>query len=73
MDAVSARTVARPTGLLTGGLFAFVGSFIILLMANHFGYRYNFTLFILLFLSGYVFGCLLDLVVFVVRRKRPTA
>lgn len=72
VDAVSeagAKTVARPSGLLAGGIFAFLGSSVFLYIAKHYGYEYNFLLFALFFIGGFFVGLLLELLLRVLRRK----
>lgn len=60
---VGAKTVSRPSGLLGGGFFAFIGSLSYLFMASHVGFRYNYTVFLLFFVGGFVIGLVLELVV----------
>ena len=66
---VGAKTVTRPSALLGGGFFAFIGSLAYLFMASHIGFRYNYTLFLLFFAGGFVVGLLLELVVRLVRPR----
>jgi hypothetical protein len=63
VDAVSdlgARTVGRPTGILTGSILAFTGSLLTLYICKHYGYNYNFLLFALLFSAGFPIGVALE-------------
>lgn len=60
---VSAKTVSRPSGLLGGGFFAFLGSVAYLFMASHIGFRYNYTVFLLFFVGGFIVGLVLELAV----------
>jgi len=72
VDAVSQaaeKTVARPSGLLFGGIFAFVGSSIFLWISKHYGYEYNFLLFVLFFLGGFGLGLVLELAMRTLRNK----
>jgi len=72
VDAVSQaaeKTVARPSGLLFGGIFAFVGSSAFLWISKHYGYEYNFLLFLLFFLGGFGVGLVLELLMRVLRRR----
>ena len=64
---VSAKTVTRPSGLLGGGLLALIGSSGYLYLAKHVGFRYNYLVFTLLFVGGFVVGLLLEVVVRLVR------
>lgn len=73
VDAVSetgAKTIARPSGILAGGFFAFLGSSIFLWVSKHYGYEYNFLLFILLFAGGFALGLLIELLWRVLRKNR---
>lgn len=70
VSAVASQTVARPAGILAGGLCAFIGSLFVLILANRYGFRYNFTLFIILFSGGYLFGSLVELLNRAVKRSR---
>lgn len=53
---VGAKTVARPSGILGGGIASFIGSALILYLAKHYGFEYNFFSFILLFIIGFFIG-----------------
>jgi hypothetical protein len=50
------KTFFRPSGILTGGLFAFVGSGYYLYAVKQTGYGYSFTLAMLLFIGGFIIG-----------------
>ena len=66
---VGSKTVTRPSGLLGGGVLAFLGSSSYLYMAKHIGFRYNYLVFTLLFVGGFVLGLVLELIVRAVRPK----
>ncbi len=73
VDAVSSvaeKTVARPSGLLFGGIFACLGSSTFLYIAKHYGYEYNLLLFALFFVGGFGLGLVLELV-FRLFKKSP--
>lgn len=73
VDAVSRaaeKTVARPSGLFTGGLIALIGSSAYLWIARYYGYEYNYLLFLLLFVVGFAIGVVLELFWHAVRRKK---
>lgn len=57
------KTVSRPSGLLGGGLVAFLGTSSYLYLAKHLGFEYNSFVFLALFAGGFVFGLALELVV----------
>lgn len=66
----AAKTAARPSGILAGGIAAFLGSSVFLWIARHYGYEYNFLLFALLFIGGFFIGLLIELVVRLSMRRR---
>jgi hypothetical protein len=57
----AATTIARPSGILGGSVFALLGSAFVLYLAKHYGFEYNFLLFGLLFSGGFVIGILIEL------------
>jgi hypothetical protein len=67
---VGAKTVARPSGILAGGIFACLGSGLFLWISKHYGYEYNFLLFALFFIGGFGVGLIIELLVRLFRRKR---
>lgn len=67
---VSAKTIARPSGILGGSICAFLGTLIVLYSAKHYGFRYNYALFILLFVGGYVLGATLELLIWLFYSRR---
>ena len=73
VDAVSdlgAKTVARPAGLLGGGIVALIGSGAILFMAKYYGFTYNFFVYVGLFAGGYIVGVLLELAMRHLRKRK---
>lgn len=72
IDSVSnfgAKTVARPSGVLAGGVAAFVGSSAMLCLARRYGFEYNFILFIILFAAGFAVGVIVEILWRSVRRR----
>jgi hypothetical protein len=57
------RTVSRPSGLLGGGLVAFLGTTGYLYLARHIGFTYNYLVFLLLLAGGFILGVSLELLV----------
>ncbi len=55
-----AKTVARPSGLFGGGLCALLGSTALLWMSRHYGFRYNFFVFIAFIVVGFAIGLLVE-------------
>lgn len=70
ISTVGEKTVARPIGIVGGGLAAFTGSLVTFYMAKHYGFRYNLLLFVILFVAGYVAATLLEMIVIFLRRLR---
>jgi hypothetical protein len=52
----SSKTIARPSGLLGSGISALLGSLIVLWVSRHYGFSYNFTVFIGLVVIGFALG-----------------
>lgn len=61
ISTVAAKTIARPSGLLGGGIVALVGSAWIAYVATNAGFRYNYSVFFVLLGIGFVFGILIEL------------
>lgn len=55
------KTVSRPSGLLGGGLVALIGTSGYLYLAKHIGFEYNYLIFLLLFVAGFILGIVLEL------------
>jgi len=72
VDAVSegvGKTMARPSGILGGGVAALIGSLILVYVTRHYGFTYNYLLFILLYIGGYCFGLVIELIFKAFKRK----
>lgn len=67
---IGARSVARPSSLLTAGIVTLLGSGYSLYIAKQIGFRYNLVLFVVLFAGGYVLGLLLELLGHFLKRRR---
>lgn len=70
---VSSKTVSRPSGLLGGGIMAFVGSSSYLYLAKNQGFRYNYAVFLALFFGGFLVGVALELIVWSATSSRRHA
>lgn len=68
-----AKTAARPSGLMGGGLVAFIGTTGYLYLAKHNGMTYNYFVFLGLLIVGFVAGLVLELFVHAFTRKRRKA
>ncbi len=64
------KTIARPTGLLTGSIVALAGSSYLLYSAKHYGYTYNYLVLFILFGGGYVVGLAIEILIYTLRRLR---
>ena len=63
------KTVARPTGMLWGAIFAFVGTSALLWITRYYGYEYNYLVAILLFVGGAAIGTALEGLAYALRRR----
>ncbi len=68
---VGAQTIARPSGVLGGGIVAFAGSLILLYVSKHYGFRYNYLVMIILFVAGFAAGSLIEFSIWSLRIRRP--
>lgn len=59
---VVGKTVARPSSMLGGALFAAIGTSLLLWTTERYGYEYNYLAVILLFGTGMVLGLIIELV-----------
>lgn len=59
---IGAKTIARPSGILGGGLFALVGSIFVLYIARRYGFEVPNSLFMVLFVLGFGAGILSELI-----------
>lgn len=64
------KTIARPSGVLVGGILALVGTSGYLWVTKHYGYEYNFLMFFVFFAGGFVLGLLLEAIYRIVRLKK---
>jgi hypothetical protein len=69
LSEVASSTVSRPSGLLGGGLMAFMGSGSYLVLAKYLHFTYNYSVSLLLFAGGFVIGLLLELTAHLIRHK----
>lgn len=66
---IGSSTVARPSGLLGGGICALAGSAFLLYMSKYYGFEYNYFVFFLLFVGGFFVGMVAELLLRYVFRK----
>lgn len=70
---VTGKTISRPSGLLGGGLLAFIGSSAYLYLAKHQGFDYNYIVWFMLFAGGFLVGLVLELIVWSATSSRRQA
>lgn len=63
------KTIARPSGMLTGAFLAFIGTSALLWITRHYGYTYNYLVVIILFAIGMLLGLGLEGLYKVLRKK----
>ncbi len=66
---VVGKTIARPSGLLGGGIAAFFGTFGLLYVTRQYGYEFNYLAFVLLFVAGFALGATIEIVVFAIKHR----
>ncbi len=66
---VAGATVARPSGLMWGGVFSLLSSLILYIMARHYGFEYSFFVGIIFFVGGFALGLLLEVLSKIFRKK----
>lgn len=64
------KTIARPSGLLFGGTFAFIANLGVLIICRHFGYEYNYLIGIASFGGGFALGLAIELLYRLVLRRQ---
>lgn len=57
---VAGKTVGRPSGIFGGGLLACIGTLSYYFMTKHYGYTYNYSIFLLLMVGGFILGWLVE-------------
>ncbi len=63
-----ARTVARPIPLLLSGVLGFVGTILYYIFTKYFGVEYNFIVYLLFFVVGFLSGILIDIIAKLIRK-----
>jgi hypothetical protein len=67
---VTGKTIARPSGLLFGGLFALLGSLLYLYSSYHYHFTYKYIAFSLFFVGGFIIGLLIEFLGKVFKRNK---
>lgn len=68
----SSKTISRPSGLLGGGITAFLGTLLYYGFTVHIGVKYNYFVFIVLFIAGFVIGLSVEMIVWAFATKNTT-
>jgi hypothetical protein len=58
---LGAKTIARPTGIIGGALFALIGGTIILWVGKHIGFEVPNSIFAILFIVGFMAGIVIEI------------
>lgn len=66
----ASKTVGRPSGILGGGVIALAGTSAYYYVTKHYGYDYNFFVFLLLLGAGFVAGWTTELLFKLLRGRR---
>lgn len=59
---ISSTTIARPSGILGGGICALAGSSFLLFMSKTYGFKYNYFIFFVFFVGGFFVGMIGELI-----------
>ncbi len=59
----TSKSISRPSGLLGGGLLAFLGTTIYYFYSKNQGIKYNFFVYFLLLVIGFVMGLLIEMLI----------
>lgn len=70
LSEAGARSIGRPSGLMGGALCALLGSSLLLYVAKHYGFTYNYTVILVLFIGGFIVGLLIELLYRLVAKAR---
>lgn len=68
---VSSKTISRPSGLLGGGIVAFLGSAAYYYLTEHIGLQYNYLLFAIFFVGGFIVGLIIELGIHTLNSRKP--
>ncbi|PID32527.1 hypothetical protein CR970_00130 [Candidatus Saccharibacteria bacterium] len=70
VSTIAGNTVARPSGMLGGSLCALLGSLLLAYLTRHYGFPYNYTMFLLFFVGGFLVGLILEPLIIALHRRR---
>lgn len=64
------KTAARPSGILFGSIFSFVGSLVGYIIARRLGGELPYSIFAFLFVGGFMIGLLLEILILFYRKRK---
>lgn len=67
---LASRSIARPTGILFGSVFSFVGSLFGYLLARRLGGELPYSIFAILFIGGFCLGLIFELAIYIYKIKK---
>lgn len=67
---ISSKTISRPSGLLGGGIVAFLGTGAYYYLTVHIGLKYNYLVFVILFVGGFIIGLAIELGIYTLSSKK---
>jgi hypothetical protein len=65
----AAKTISRPSGILGGGIVAFIGSLGYLYLSRHLGFTYNYLFFLVFFIAGFALGSIAEYTLYWFHKK----
>jgi hypothetical protein len=75
IDAISglaSRSIGRPSGILGGGLVSLIGTIFYYAVTRHYGYSYNFSVFVIFMVAGFLLGWTVELLWRLIRRSKKS-
>ncbi|GAC1387716.1 MAG: hypothetical protein NVS1B7_2940 [Candidatus Saccharimonadales bacterium] len=67
------KTLFRASGILGGSIAALFGSIMLLYLSKHYGFKYNYLLFFVFFMSGFILAISAEAVIKVIKRPSHTS
>ena len=67
---IAGNTISRPSGLLGGGILAFIGTSVYLYLAYYIGFTYQPTVFLVLLVAGFAAGIAVEYALRLIKRTR---
>lgn len=67
---VTGKTIARPSGMLFGGLFALIGSALYLYASYHYHFTYKYIAFSIFFVGGFIIGLIIEFITKLTRKNK---